>query len=123
MRNVRRAAEAALKAGKKVEANLQFTSSPVHTVESFIKTARDYLDIGATALHLEDMGGMKTPREAVETVKALKATFDVPVHYHAHCVGGMTDITYWEVIRAGVDVVDVDTAALPWEPGILARKA
>ena len=111
VRNVRRAAEAALKAGKKVEANLQFTSSPVHTVESFIKTARDYLDIGATALHLEDMGGMKTPREAVETVKALKATFDVPVHYHAHCVGGMTDITYWEVIRAGVDEVDVDTAA------------
>ena len=49
VRNVRRAAEAALKAGKKVEANLQFTSSPVHTVESFIKTARDYLDIGATA--------------------------------------------------------------------------
>lgn len=35
----------------------------------------------------------------------------MPVHYHAHCVGGMTDITYWEVIRAGVDVVDVDTAA------------
>jgi pyruvate/oxaloacetate carboxyltransferase len=111
VRNVRRAAEAALKAGKKVEANIQFTSSPVHTVDSFVKTAQEYLDIGATALHLEDMGGMKTPREAVETVKALKEHFDVPVHYHAHCTGGMTDITYWEVIRAGVDVVDVDTAA------------
>jgi pyruvate/oxaloacetate carboxyltransferase len=111
VRNVRRAAEAALKAGKKVEANIQFTSSPVHTVESFVKTAREYLDIGATALHLEDMGGMKTPQEAADTVRALKKHFDVPVHYHAHCTGGMTDITYWEVIKAGVDVIDVDTAA------------
>ncbi|MCH3949970.1 MAG: pyruvate carboxylase subunit B [Acidaminococcus sp.] len=111
VRNVRRAAEAALKAGKKVEANIQFTSSPVHTIESFVKTAQDYVDVGATALHLEDMGGMITPRAAAATVKALKENFDLPVHYHAHCTGGMTDVTYWEVIRAGADVVDVDTAA------------
>ena len=111
VRNVRTAAKAALKAGKLVEGNIQFTSSPVHNIESFLKTAQDYIDVGATAIHLEDMGGMITPLVAATTVKALKEHFDIPIHYHGHCTGGMTDIAYWEVIKAGADVVDVDTAA------------
>jgi pyruvate carboxylase subunit B len=111
IRNVRASAEAALQAGKLVEANIQFTSSPVHNIASFIKTGEEYLEVGATALHLEDMGGMITPTVAAATVKAFKEHFNVPIHYHAHCTGGMTDITYWEVIKAGADVVDVDTAA------------
>ena len=111
IRNCACAAKAALKAGKRVEGNIQFTSSPVHTVESFIKTARDYVAIGATAVHLEDMGGMIDPVTAARTVAAVKAAVDVPVHYHSHCTGGMTEITYWEVIRAGADVVDVDCSA------------
>ena len=95
-----------------MEGNIQFTSSPVHTVESFVQTARDYVDIGATAVHLEDMGGMIDPTTAAKTVAAVKAAVDVPVHYHSHCTGGMTEITYWEVVRAGADVIDVDCSAL-----------
>lgn len=112
IRNCAVAAQAALKAGKRVEGNIQFTSSPVHTVESFVQTARDYVDIGATAVHLEDMGGMIDPTTAAKTVAAVKAAVDVPVHYHSHCTGGMTEITYWEVVRAGADVIDVDCSAL-----------
>lgn len=111
IRNCACAAQAALKAGKRVEGNIQFTSSPVHTVESFIKTAQDYVTIGATAVHLEDMGGMIDPVTAARTVAAVKTAVNVPVHYHSHCTGGMTEITYWEVIRAGADVVDVDCSA------------
>lgn len=112
IRNCACAARAAIKAGKRVEGNIQFTSSPVHNIDSFIKTAQDYIDIGATAVHLEDMGGMIDPMTAAQTVAALKAKFDIPVHYHAHCIGGMTEMTYWEVAKAGVDVVDVDCSAL-----------
>ena len=112
IRNCAAAAQAALAAGKRVEGNIQFTSSPVHTVESFVQTARDYVDIGATAVHLEDMGGMIDPTTAAKTVAAVKAAVDVPVHYHSHCTGGMTEITYWEVVRAGADVIDVDCSAL-----------
>lgn len=111
IRNCSCAAKAALKAGKRVEGNIQFTASPVHSAESFIQTAKDYAGIGATAVHLEDMGGMISPTVAAETVAAIKAAVNVPVHYHAHCTGGMTEITYWEVIRAGADVVDVDISA------------
>ena len=112
IRNCERAAKAALKAGKRVEGNIQFTSSPVHNVESFVRTAKEYVAIGATAVHLEDMGGMINPNTAGKTVAAVKAAVNVPVHYHSHCTGGMTEITYWEVIRAGADVVDVDCSAM-----------
>lgn len=112
IRNCRAAAQAALKAGKRVEGNIQFTSSPVHSIDSFVRTAQEYVDIGATAVHLEDMGGMIDPLTARNTVAAVKAAVNVPVHYHSHCTGGMTEITYWEVIRAGADVVDVDVSSM-----------
>lgn len=111
IRNCACAARAALRAGKRVEGNIQFTSSPVHSVDSFVKTALDYVEIGATAVHLEDMGGMIDPVTAARTVAAVKAAVKVPVHYHSHCTGGMTEITYWEVSRAGADVLDVDCSA------------
>lgn len=111
IRNCACAAKAALAAGKRVEGNIQFTSSPVHTVESFVKTAQEYVAIGATAVHLEDMGGMIDPITAATTVAAVKQAVDVPVHYHSHCTGGMTEITYWEVAKAGADVIDVDCSA------------
>lgn len=111
IRNCETTAKAAIRAGKKVEGNIQFTKSPVHTIESFVQTAREYVDIGATAVHLEDMGGMMDPVTAAQTVRAVKAAVNVPVHYHSHCTGGMTEITYWEVAKAGVDVLDVDVSA------------
>jgi pyruvate carboxylase subunit B len=111
IRNCEAAARAALKAGKRVEGNIQFTKSPVHTIESFVQTAREYVQIGATAVHLEDMGGMIDPVTAAETVRAVKDAVNVPLHYHSHCTGGMTDITYWEVAKAGADVLDVDVSA------------
>lgn len=111
IRNCRVAAESALAEGKRIEGNIQFTSSPVHTVESFVKTAKEYAAIGATAVHLEDMGGMIDPTTAARTVAAIKSAMDIEVHYHAHCVGGMTEIAYWEAAKDGADVVDVDCSA------------
>lgn len=111
IRNCECAARAALKAGKLVEGNIQFTSSPVHNIQSFVRTAQEYVAIGATAVHLEDMGGMIDPATAARTVAAVKAAVKVPVHYHSHCTGGMTEITYWEVAKAGADVLDVDVSA------------
>lgn len=111
IRNCRKAAQAAIRAGKLVEGNIQFTSSPVHNTASFVRAAQEYVEIGATAVHLEDMGGMIDPVTAAKTVAAVKAAVSAPVHYHSHCTGGMTEITYWEVAKAGADVVDVDVSA------------
>ncbi len=116
VRNCEAAAKAALAAGKRVEGNIEFCSSPVHNVQSFIKTAREFVDIGASAIYLEDMGGMMDPAAAAETITAIKTAVDVPVHYHAHCTGGMTEIAYWEAARAGADMLDVDISSLALGP-------
>ena len=55
---------------------------------------------------------MIDPITARNTVAAVKHAVDVPVHYHAHCTGGMTEITYWEVMRVGAEVVDVDVSPM-----------
>ncbi len=116
VRNCEAAAKAALAAGKRVEGNIEFCSSPVHNVQSFIKTAQEFVDIGASAIYLEDMGGMMDPAAAAETITAIKTAVDVPVHYHAHCTGGMTEIAYWEAARAGADMLDVDISSLALGP-------
>lgn len=108
IRNCETAARAALQAHKRVEGNIEFTSSPVHTTDSFVKTAKEFVAIGASAICLEDMGGMIDPVSAGKTIAAIKNAVDIPVNYHAHCTGGMSEVAYWEAIRAGADAVDVD---------------
>lgn len=110
-RNCRTALNAVLKAGKRAEANLMYTISPVHTHKLYADVAREFVDMGATAVHLEDMAGMKDPVSTFLTLRAIKEAVDVPVHYHSHCTGGMADICAWEAVRAGVDVIDVDFSA------------
>lgn len=111
-RNCQTAMKAALKTGKRVEANLLYTTSPAHNDALYVDVAKRYVDMGATAIHLEDMAGMKDPVSVFLTVRALKEAVDVPIHYQAHCTGGMSDLGYWEAVRAGADVIDTDFSAL-----------
>lgn len=111
-RNCKAAVEAVLRAGKRPDANILYTLSPVHSIESYVTLAQEYERMGVHAVHLEDMAGMVSPRAVHEAVRALKDAVSVPVHFHSHCTGGMADISYWEAARAGADVVDVDVASL-----------
>lgn len=111
-RNCETAIRAALKTGKKVSANLLYTTSPAHNDRLYVDVAKRYVDLGVQAIHLEDMAGMKDPVSVFFTVYALKQALDVPVHYQAHCTGGMSDMGYWEAVRAGADVIDCDFSAL-----------
>lgn len=111
-RNCETAMKTALKTGKRVDANLLYTTSPAHNDKLYVDIARRYVDMGAQAIHLEDMAGMKDPVSVFLTIRALKEALDVPVHYHAHCTGGMSDLGYWEAVRAGADVIDCDFSAL-----------
>ena len=92
-RNCRTAMEAALKCGKRVECNLLYTTSPAHDDALYCDVAKRFVDMGASAIHLEDMAGMKNPVETFLTVRALKKAVDVPIHFHAHSTGGMADLS------------------------------
>lgn len=106
VRNTFTAIEAVKKSGKKAEANICYTLSPVHTVEKYVQIAKEYEKLGVEAIHVEDMAGMLSPLQAYDIVRAIKKVISLPVHFHAHSTGGMADIAYWEAIRAGADVVD-----------------
>jgi pyruvate carboxylase subunit B len=104
------------KYGKRAEANICYTISPVHTIDKYIQMCKDYVSLGAEAIHIEDMAGMVTPAEISEVIRRLKQEIDVPIHFQAHCTGGMADICYWEAARAGADVLDCDVSSLSLGP-------
>ncbi len=112
VRNTETAIKAVLKYGKRVDANICYTLSPVHTIEKYVQIARQYAGLGVSAIHVEDMAGMVTPNEIFQVIREIKKQVGLPVHFHSHCTGGMADICYWEAIRAGADVVDCNVSAL-----------
>jgi pyruvate carboxylase subunit B len=116
VRNTETCFKSAKKYGKRAEANICYTISPVHTIEKYIQMAKDYVAIGAEAIHVEDMAGMVTPAEISEVIRRMKEAVNVPIHFQAHCTGGMADICYWEAIKAGVDVVDCVVSSLALGP-------
>lgn len=110
-RNCQAALKAVKKAGKRAEANILYTVSPVHNIETYVKLAQEFEAMGMEAIHLEDMAGMVDPVSVGEAIRAIKAAVRVPVHFQSHCTGGMADIAYWEAVRAGADVIDVDVSS------------
>ncbi len=111
VRNTETAIRAALKYGKKAEANICYTISPVHTIEKYMQIAKEFEALGVTALHIEDMAGMVTPTEISEVIRAMKRELKIPIHFQAHCTGGMADICYWEAVKAGADVIDCNVSS------------
>lgn len=111
-RNAATAMKAALACGKRAEANILYTISPVHSIAKYVETARKYEAMGMQAIHIEDMAGMADPLSIFRCIKAVKAAVSVPVHFQAHSTGGMASVCYWEAARAGIDVLDADLSAL-----------
>ena len=68
----------------------------IYTIESYVQNAKDQVSMGASAIHVEDMAGLMTPKAAYDLIRALKKELTVPIHLHAHCVGGLADMAYWE---------------------------
>ncbi|MCH3951632.1 MAG: pyruvate carboxylase subunit B [Acidaminococcus sp.] len=112
LRNCETAFKAIKKAGKTIEGSLQYNISPFNTIESYVKNAKEQVEMGASSIHVEDMAGLMTPQAAFELITALKKELTVPVHLHAHCVGGLADMAYWEAIQAGVDGLDVCVSSM-----------
>lgn len=112
VRNTEVAIAAVQKNGKKAEANICYTISPVHTTEKYVNIAKEYAALGVEAIHVEDMAGMVKPMEIFKVIKAIKEATGLPVHFQSHCTGGMADICYWEAVQAGAEVLDCDVAAL-----------
>ncbi|MDV7212694.1 sodium-extruding oxaloacetate decarboxylase subunit alpha [Azotobacter beijerinckii] len=114
VRNLRVAIEAVKAAGKHAQGTICYTTSPVHTVESFVELGRRMQEKGVDSLAIKDMAGLLTPYATAELVKALKAEMDLPVFIHSHDTAGLGAMCQLKAIEAGADHIDTAISSFAW---------
>ncbi len=115
VRNMECSIDAVKKIGKEAHGTICYTSSPVHTVESFVKMGCRLEEMGCDGIVLKDMAGLVPPYIAHEIIKGLKDNVRIPVIIHTHETAGMGAPTYYAAIDAGVDAID--TSISPFANG------
>ena len=115
-RNMETSIRAAKKAGAQAHGTICYTTSPVHTTQSFVDMGRELADMGADAIVIKDMAGLMGPKEAYDLVSAIKdAAPELPIDLHTHSTTGLAFMTYLKAVEAGVDIID--TAISPFSGG------
>lgn len=115
MRNIATAVKATKDAGKHAQGTICYTSSPVHTIDTFIKLGKEIEDLGCDSICVKDMAGLIPPKICYDIVKGLKKTCSLPVIVHTHETAGLGAPTYYAAIEAGAD--EVDTSIAPFANG------
>jgi len=106
-RNLEVAIASVKKYGGHAQGTICYTTSPVHTVESYVKLAKEQESMGIDSLAIKDMAGILTPGAARELVKALvKAMPKMPIQVHSHMTSGMAAAMYMAAAEAGAGCVD-----------------
>jgi oxaloacetate decarboxylase alpha subunit len=105
-RNLEHAIECVKKYGGHAQGTLSYTISPVHTVEEYVRCAREQVQIGIDSLCIKDMAGILSPISAEKLVSALVKEIKVPIQLHCHATSGMAIASYVEGVRAGAGAID-----------------
>lgn len=106
IRNLHAATRAALKVGAHVQGTLSYTTSPVHSLSTWVDFAKRLEDLGCHSLCIKDMSGLLRPYEAEDLITALKQAVDVPIALHCHATTGLSLLAQMKAIDAGVDIID-----------------
>ena len=113
--NLKVAIEETVKSGAMASGTISYTTSPVHTLENYVKMVKELKEMGVGSICIKDMAGICTPQSMYDLVSAIKDAIDLPVVMHTHCTTGMAYMTYLKGIEAGADVID--TAISPFSGG------
>ncbi len=106
LRNLEASVSETVKRGGIAQVAISYTTSPVHTLESNLKLARDIEALGATSLCIKDMAGVMSPQECFDLVSGIKKKSKLSVHVHTHSTTGLAFMTYLKAAEAGADVID-----------------
>ena len=116
VRNLEVAIDETVKQGAHASGTISFTTSPVHTQDTFVGMVKDLKSMGASSICIKDMSGLMGPSEGYNLVSAIKdAEPDMPLVIHTHCTTGLAFMTYLKCAEAGADVLD--TAISPLSGG------
>lgn len=111
LRNIQVAVDQTLKSGAIASGAISYTTSPVHTLENYVKLCKEMKEMGCQTICIKDMAGVITPKETYDLVSAIKnALPDMPLILHTHCTTGMAFMSVIKAVEAGCDVIDTATS-------------
>ncbi|QLB13861.1 oxaloacetate decarboxylase alpha subunit [Bisgaardia hudsonensis] len=111
-RNMQQALKAVRKNGAHAQGTLSYTTSPVHTLETWLDVTEQLLEIGVDSIAIKDMSGILTPVEAYKLVSEIKKRYDIRLHLHCHATTGLSEMTLLKAIEAGIDNVDTAISSM-----------
>ena len=109
-RNLATAIKTVKACGKHARGEICYTTSPVHTVEAFVKMGVELREMGCDSIGIKDMSGVIAPRIAYDMVTQLRARVGLPITLHTHDTAGLGASAYLAAIDAGVDIVETSIA-------------
>ena len=111
LRNIQVAVDQTLKSGAIASGAISYTTSPVHTLENYVKLSKEMKEMGCQTICIKDMAGVITPKETYDLVSAIKnALPDMPVILHTHSTTGMAFMSIIKAVEAGADIIDTATS-------------
>ncbi|WP_037459211.1 sodium-extruding oxaloacetate decarboxylase subunit alpha [Shewanella sp. HN-41] len=112
VRNLETAVKAVRQVGGHAQGTISYTTSPVHTIDTWVDMAKRLEDMGCDSLCIKDMAGLLKPMEAFELISRLKSQTQLVLSMHCHATTGLSTATYQKAIEAGVDVLDTAISSM-----------
>jgi oxaloacetate decarboxylase (Na+ extruding) subunit alpha len=112
MRNIEHAVKAVLATDAHAQGAISYTTSPVHTLDTWVNMGKQIEDMGAHSICIKDMAGLLKPYESFELVSRLKKSTKIPIHLHSHATTGLSVASIIKATEAGVDNVDTAISTL-----------
>ncbi|WP_064602099.1 sodium-extruding oxaloacetate decarboxylase subunit alpha [Photobacterium sp. J15] len=112
VRNFEKAVKATIDVGAHAQGTISYTTSPVHTLDTWTDLAKRLEDLGCHSICIKDMSGLLKPYEAEELVKRIKASCDVPLALHCHATTGLSTATAVKAVEAGLDILDTAISSM-----------
>jgi len=114
VRNLKTSIEAVKASGKHAQGTICYTTSPVHSIQTFVEQAKQMADMGIDSIAIKDMAGLLTPYPTGELVAALKAALPLDVVIHSHDTAGIASLCQLKAIENGADRIDTAISSLAW---------
>ncbi|KII82175.1 sodium-extruding oxaloacetate decarboxylase subunit alpha [Vibrio renipiscarius] len=112
VRNFQKAVKATVDVGAHAQGTLSYTTSPVHTIETWVDIAKRLEDLGCHSLCIKDMSGLLKPYEAEDLITRIKSSCDVPLALHCHATTGLSTATAVKAVEAGIDILDTAISSM-----------
>jgi len=115
IRNMKSSMKVVSDVGAHMQGAISYTTSPVHSIATFIDMAEELYSLGCDSICIKDMAGLIMPETTRELIQGIKRRVDVLVDLHSHSTSGIAPMSYQAAIEAGVDILD--TAMSPFAFG------